>query len=178
MFHKNRSAQFLHYNNARHYFLSHPERIVQLEKYLSDEIEQLLTDNLDEVVTDYNEASYIFPFWQNYPPRERGRKPIGDQFPWIEVGEHVVGRKLARWLPRTFRVRDTGSPTGPDERFLLSSPEVKEILEITDSTWLFLDIKSVGPRDDADHAVWSHNQVSGSGTWTVEEEGVRNGILT
>src|SRR5690606_11577870 len=35
----------------------------------------------------------------------------------------------------------------------------------------------VGPRDTFDHAVMSHNQISGNGLWLNEEAGVRNDVL-
>lgn len=47
----------------------------------------------------------------------------------------------------------------------------------TDSAWLMVDIKSAGPRDDFDHAVMSHNQVSGDGIWEKTQDGVTNTIL-
>jgi hypothetical protein len=43
--------------------------------------------------------------------------------------------------------------------------------------WLFLDIKSVGPRDDQDHTVMSHNQISGSGRWKSADGGVVNEVM-
>ncbi|HHH2235145.1 TPA: BglI family type II restriction endonuclease, partial [Yersinia enterocolitica] len=125
--------------------------------------------------SDYNEASFLYPFWQNYPPDNRGRQPRGDQYPWIEVGEHSVGRKLSRHLAEHFFVKDIGVPTGADERFLISS---KEILNYSggmyENVFLSIDIKSVGPRDDAHHAVMSHNQISGDGCWDNIEKGVYN----
>lgn len=45
---------------------------------------------------------------------------------------------------------------------------------LTDTVWLCIDIKSVGPRDDADHTVMSHNQISGSGDWGEVAAGVFN----
>jgi len=68
-------------------------------------------------------------------------------------------------------------PTGADERFVISDPQIKKIIGISDSAWVFVDIKSVGPRDDFDHTVMSHNQVSGDGIWDDEKSGVRNTIL-
>ncbi len=83
------------------------------------EVSTLLAAHVDEIARDYNEATFLHPFWQNYPPEDRGRAPKGDQIPWIEVGEHVFGAKLARFLPQQFKVADPGLPTGPDVRFLL-----------------------------------------------------------
>ncbi|EFV5118934.1 BglI family type II restriction endonuclease, partial [Salmonella enterica] len=116
-----------------------------------------------------------YPFWQNYPPDNRGRQPRGDQFPWIEVGEHTIGRKLTRNLSYDFELYDIGVPTGADERFLLKSQEIRNITHgIFDSAFLSIDIKSVGPRDDFFHAVMSHNQISGDGQWNIPEAGMVN----
>ncbi len=94
------------------------------------------------------------------------------------MGEHAVGSKLPRLLEKEFYVRDVGFPSGTDQRFVLKSQKIYEITkELTDSVWLFVDIKSVGPRDDAPHAVMSHNQVSGDGLWEKPETGVRNTVL-
>jgi hypothetical protein len=136
-----------------------------------------MTINHDEIQRDYNESSFLYPFWQNYPPDDRGRSPKGDQFPWIEVGEHIFCPKLSRFLSRSFDVRDTGIPTGPDDRYIISDERIRSVLEITDSLWLFIDIKSVGPRDDQDHAVMSHNQISGNGKWTEKDFGIINDTI-
>lgn len=139
---------------------------------------QLLTVAKAEIVEDYDEASFLFPFWQNYPPLERGRQPRGDQFPWIEVGEHAIGAKLARLLGESFEIRDPGLPAGPDQRFVLKSDDIcRHTGGYTNSVWLFIDIKSVGPRDNFEHAVMSHNQISGNGIWNNVTEGVRNDVL-
>ena len=131
-----------------------------------------------EIKNDYDEASFLYPFWQNYPPDERGRQPKGDQYPWIEVGEHVFCPKISRFLTKSFKVRDVGIPSGPDDRYILSASAIREVLEITDSFWLFIDIKSVGPRDDQDHSVMSHNQISGDGVWDEKDYGVINKVMT
>lgn len=179
MYNKYRKIQFVAYQKVRKQLIDNPSIIVDLEKYFADTIKELVITNLSEIQKDYNEASFLFPFWQNYPPDERGRKPRGDQYPWIEVGEHAVGDKLPRLLQKYFEVRDAGIPTGPDKRFVLSNDKIFKLTKgITKSAWLFLDIKSVGPRDDFEHTVMSHNQISGDGMWEKEELGVKNSIMT
>lgn len=179
MFHKFRQQQFTTYNVTRTYFINNPQKLIDLEKYITDEVELQLKKNLSSIIKEYNEASYLHPFWQNYPPEERGRAPKGDQFPWIEVGEHSVGTKLSRILTTNFTVEDYGLPTGADQRLLLKNSKISQILGIEKSSaWLFADIKSVGPRDDADHTVMSHNQISGDGEWLDIQKGVTNKILT
>jgi len=175
MFNSKRSSQYLSYGKAREFFIENPDALISLEKFLTDTVSDLITSNLAEFLEDYNEASVLFPFWQNYPPEERGRNPVGDQFPWIEVGEQVFGNKLVRLVAEQFKVRDTGIPSGPDKRMVLSSKLISDACKgYTDSCWLFLDIKSVGPRDDQEHAVMSHNQISGDGRWRKERDGIKN----
>lgn len=178
MFEAYRSEQFKQYNRARDFFVAHPEKLEAAERFCMRMLLRFIEECRDEIKTDYDEASFLYPFWQNYPPDDRGRQPTGEQYPWIEVGEQVFGPKLSRFLASNFTVRDCGIPTGPDDRFVLSSSAIRDILEITDSVWLFVDIKSVGPRDDHDHAVMSHNQISGSGKWTEENFGVINDVMT
>lgn len=178
MINSHRMNQFKLYSNARNYFIDNCASLIQLEKYISDHIYCIIEKNISEFEQDYNEASYLFPFWQNYPPDNRGRMPKGDQFPWLEVGEHVFCQKLSRLLSKSFSIRDCGIPTGPDERFVISSDEISEICDnLTNSCWVFIDIKSVGPRDDQEHAVMSHNQISGNGLWNTCDEGVINDII-
>ena len=178
MFNLSRSTLFTHYNSARNHFIQNPNELIELEKFLSEKVFDLISRNIQEIKTDYNEASYLFPFWQNYPPDDRGRMPKGDQFPWIEIGEHVIGRKLIRFLEGDFQLKDTGLPSGSDERIILANNEIaNKTNNFTQHCWLFVDVKSVGPRDDQEHAVMSHNQISGSGRWGQEADGLKNDII-
>jgi hypothetical protein len=166
VFHTYTADQFATYKRAYKIFIHTPDILINLERFLTDHLYSAIRANLDDIKADYNEASYLFPFWQNYPPDDRGRQPKKDQYPWIEVGEHAIGCKLSRLLSPIFGIRDVGLPTGADQRFLLTHPEIGRITgNLTKSAWLFIDIKSVGPRDDQDHTVMSHNQVSGNGVW-------------
>lgn len=178
MFDIHRKNQFVAYSAARAHLVKNPNTLIRLEKFFADFIYSILSTGLREIIHDYNEASHLYPFWQNYPPDARGRQPRGDQYPWIEVGEHVIGDKLLRLLQQDFHIRDTGLPAGPDKRFVLKSPEILEVSnDFTDSAWLFIDIKSTGPRDDFEHAVMSHNQISGNGLWYNVLDGVRNSVM-
>ncbi len=174
MFTDYQQMQFSSYNKTSKYFEENPDRLINIEKFVMDEILHFLNLHLPEIVTDYNEASYLFPFWKNYSPLERGKDPKGDQYPWIEVGEQVFGNKLSRYFASNFSVKDSGLPSGSDDRCIISNARIKQILGITDSVWVFIDIKSAGPRDDYEHAVMSPYQVSGSGEWTLEAEGIKN----
>ena len=178
MFDVHRGAMHSAYQTARAHFLAHREELIAVEKLLHETVFGILSEHVEAFRKDYDEASFLYPFWQNYPPEERGRAPRGDQFPWIEVGEHSIGCKLARYLGEHFKLRDVGLPAGTDQRFVVQSKEIKERLHISDAAMLFIDIKSVGPRDDFKHTVLSPFQVSGDGWWEDVEVGVKNTPLT
>lgn len=174
MFTKYIQTQYTKYNEAKNYFLANPSRLIELENFLMNEILHFIDLKKPEIIRDYNEASYLYPFWKNYPPEDRGRAPTGEQIPWIEVGEQVFGNKLSRYFANNFCVKDSGLPSGSDDRCIIASERIRSILDISDSAWVFVDIKSAGPRDNYDHAVMSPYQVSGSGDWTKIQEGVHN----
>ena len=139
-----------------------------------DEIIHFIDIHQPEIKRDYDEASYLYSFWKNYPPSDRGRSPKGDQYPWSEVGEQVFGNKLQRHFNANFSVKDSGLPSGADDRCVISSERIRQILGISDSIWVFIDIKSEGPTDESDHAVMSPFQISGSGNWETVEDGIIN----
>lgn len=174
MFHNYNEKQFIEYNNAVKYYKENYSKLIEIEKFVMKEILHFIDLHLPEITRDYNEASYLYPFWKNYPPLDRGRAPVGDQYPWIEVGEQVFGNKLARYFASNFLVKDSGLPSGSDDRCIISSERIRQILGYTDSVWVFIDIKSAGPRDDFNHAVMSPYQISGSGVWDNIADGVRN----
>lgn len=168
------SDQYSAYHAAFTHFYSNPQSLMEIEQFVMKELLHFIDLNMPEIVRDYNEASFLFPFWKNYPPLDRGRNPRGDQYPWIEVGEQVFGNKLSRYFANNFTIKDSGLPSGTDGRCIISSERIKQILGITNSVWIFVDIKSAGPRDDFNHAVMSPYQVSGSGNWDNEMDGVKN----
>lgn len=174
MFEEYSEIQYELYHKALQYYTVQYNKIIEVEKFVMNEILHFIDLHKPEIVKDYNEASYLYSFWKNYPPEDRGRQPIHDQYPWIEVGEQVFGNKLSRYFNANFLVRDAGLPSGADDRCIISSPRIKEILGITDSVWVFIDIKSAGPRDDFEHAVMSPYQISGSGEWATVDSGVVN----
>ena len=63
MFNKFRQQQFTTYNAARTNFINNPHKLIELEKYITEEVERLLKENIDSIVKEYNEASYLYPFW-------------------------------------------------------------------------------------------------------------------
>ena len=174
MFRTHMEIQHASYNEAMRYYSDNFESIIKIEEFVMNEIRHFIDLHSPEIKRDYNEASYLYPFWKNYPPLDRGRAPIGDQYPWIEVGEQVFGNKLARYFAANFAVKDSGLPSGSDDRCIISSERIKQILGISDSVWVFIDINSAGPRDDFNHAVMSPYQVSGSGDWINVDDGITN----
>ncbi len=174
MFRQYEKQQFSQYHKAVRFFEANPSVLIEIENFVQQEILHFVHLHKPEIVRDYNEASYLNPFWKNYPPLARGRAPIGDQYPWIEVGEQVFGNKLSRYFASNFRIKDSGLPSGSDDRCIISSEKIRDILKITDSVWVFIDIKSAGPRDDFEHAVMSPYQISGFGKWSAPHDGVSN----
>ena len=174
MFFEFQEMQFRRYREAYDFYKSSPESLIRIENFVMDEILHFIDLHLPEIRRDYNEASYLYSFWKNYPPLDRGRAPKGDQIPWLEVGEQVFGNKLSRYFANNFSIKDSGLPSGADDRCIIASERIRDILKITDSVWVFIDIKSAGPRDDTNHAVMSPYQISGSGEWTDAGDGIRN----
>lgn len=152
--------------------------LIDIERYITRIINDTIADNFEELAFDYNEASYLNAFWAEYPPDNRGRAPVGDQIPWIEVGEHAIGHKLNRLIAANYEIREIGLPSGADNRFVLISDEIAAITRgFTDRAFVFLDIKSVGPRDNFDHTVISPYQVSGDGIWEAPSENMVNSTM-
>lgn len=178
MFNKYRKMQFHEYKKAVDFFTKSPSNLIEIEHFVMDEIVHFINLHLPEIKRDYDEASYLYPFWKNYPPLDRGRSPKGDQYPWIEVGEQVFGNKLSRYFASNFSVKDSGLPSGSDDRCIIASERIRQILSITDSVWVFVDIKSAGPRDNFEHAVMSPYQISGSGEWMSVESGIENSPIS
>mgnify|MGYP002944414675 FL=1 len=169
---------FDQYHRAREHFIENSHQLIAIEKYLMLVINNLIQNRYDDMERDYNEASYLHAFWANYPPEDRGRAPVGDQIPWIEVGEQAIGHQLSRRLAYEFPVVEIGLPSGADNRFVLYSDEIADITHgLTRCAFVFLDIKSVGPRDDFDHIVLSPYQVSGDGLWAHPNQNMTHSAM-
>lgn len=175
MYNRYRTEMHKTYNFARNILTERPEIQIAIEEYVAKLCHTILDEHYYEFVSDYNEASYLHPFWELYPPEDRGRSPVGDQVPWIEVGEHAIGHKLSRLISEFHEVREIGLPSGADNRFIMTSDAIMEITNgLTGSVMVFLDIKSVGPRDDFEHTVISPYQVSGDGIWSDSSKSLVN----
>lgn len=178
MFHEKRDLMYEEYNRARDYFIQNPNQLIAIEHYIVDLVNNTIVSNLEEIRRDYNEASYLYPFWAEYQPVKRGRDPRGDQVPWVEVGEHAVGEKMNRLISERYRIAEVGLPSGADDRFVLYSNEIRSITHgFTNCVFLFTDIKSVGPRDNFNNTVVSPYQVSGDGIWDDPNDVLRNSTM-
>jgi hypothetical protein len=110
--------------------------------------------NVDRLKRDFDSSSEFYPFWANYPPAQRGRQPIGDSVPWIEVGQTSLTANMTRLVANSPDFGDVsfpGLPSGGDMRFA------------TEDAFVHFDVKATGPRDATDEVVVSRNQVSGDG---------------
>lgn len=175
LFNAKRTMLYRNYTAALNHFTTNPQQLIDLEQFITELVNTEIRSNYGEIKNDYDEASYLNPFWANYPPEDRGRAPVGDQVPWIEVGEHAVGHKLGRIIGSKYTVSEVGLPSGADNRFVIYHEEIATITHgFTDCAFVFLDIKSVGPRDNFDHTVLSPYQVSGDGIWSKPSDNLSN----
>lgn len=90
MFNAKRLMLYRNYIAALNYFTANPQQLIELEHFITELVNTEIRTNYDEIKKDYDEASYLNPFWANYPPEDRGRAPVGDQVPWIEVGDILL----------------------------------------------------------------------------------------
>jgi hypothetical protein len=117
-------------------------------------LQKLILQNASDLKLDFDMSSELYPFWANYPPEQRGRKPKGDSIPWIEVGETSLTANMIRLIAESQEfgtVMFPGLPSGGDMRFA------------TQDAFIHIDVKVTGPRDATDEVVASRNQVSGDG---------------
>ena len=143
------------YLNARDIVLKNPKIVIDLEEHYTKNLTTLCLSMADNIKSDFDEAVYFKPFWWNYAPRPRGRKPREDSIPWGEVGEKTISQSLVMQLVSIFPdIKFIGLPFGGDIRFM------------TGDVVIHFDIKLTGPNDNPDEVVVSPNQVSGDGrTW-------------
>lgn len=179
MFDYKRQFLWENYNRVRGYLISDPDALILLECYITCLVNDIIGANYLEIEHDYNEASYLHPFWASYPPDGQGKSAAGDQIPWLEVGEHAVGHKLSRLIASDYQIAEIGLPTGADNRFVLYSDEISDIThETTDCAFVHLTIKSVGPGSDQGSTIVSPNQISGNGIWEQSADNVENALIT
>lgn len=127
-------------------------RLVEIERqYMAFLVETVLLAAPD-IYSDFSRSQDLVPFWIAYPPKQRGRAPIGDAFPWSEVGEKTIAFNLVRAIVARRRdVTFPGLPFGADIRFA------------TNDALIHVDVKLTGPRDNVHELVVPPQQISGDG---------------
>ena len=136
-------------------------RLVQLEQQFMDFLVATVVEAAPALYADFSRSRDLVPAWISYAPKQRGRAPVGDSYPWSEVGEKSLASNLLRAIVlRRAEVTFPGLPFGADVR--CATPEAM----------LHIDIKMTGPRDSVDEIVAPPQQISGDGiTW---DQGILN----
>lgn len=128
---------------------------------LEQEVMKFLTQTVQEAAvalhSDFSRARELVPSWISYPPKQRGRSPVGDSHPWSEVGEKSLSFNLLRAIcERRNDISFPGLPFGADVRFA------------THEAFVHFDVKLTGPRDNQNEVVAPPQQISGDGaTWNT-----------
>ncbi len=149
------------YLEARTQLTSNLEAIVSLEKQVMSFLTETTLQVAPQLHADFSRSRDLIPFWMSYPPKQRGRSPVGDSQPWSEVGEKSLSFNMLRAIcDRRSDVTFPGLPFGADMRFALSD------------AFVHFDVKLTGPRDNKNEVVAPPQQISGDGiAW---EKGVLN----
>lgn len=143
------------FSSQREYYLANITEIIELEKQFAFWLlKDVLMGIAQQINNDFSvQAEKLLPFWIEYPPEQRGRKPKGESIPLLELGEKTLVSHLLSTLGKFPFVSFPGLPTGGDVRFA------------TDTAFVHLDIKLTGPNDNPDEIVVPPNQVSGDGAY-------------
>jgi len=140
------------YIKARKKLIDNLDIIISLEKHYMKMLCRLCLDAAPIIQKEFDYASEMKPFWENYAPRQRGYKPKGESIPWGEVGEKAIGAiVLQQIISNMPKVKFVGLPFGGDIRFA------------TKDALIHFDLKLTGPNDNPNEIVASPNQVSGDG---------------
>lgn len=128
------------------------DALAELEKQYAEFLAAVVLQSAAQLDEDFSRSHDLVPCWISYPPKQRGRAPIGDSQPWSEVGEKSLSFNLLRAISaRRGDVSFPGLPFGADVRFA------------TRDAFVHFDIKLTGPRDNPDEIVVPPQQVSGDG---------------
>ena len=103
MFTKYANKQHEAYLEAMDYYKNNPDRLIEAERFVMNEILHFIDIHQPEIKRDYDEASYLYSFWKNYPPEDRGRAP---------KATNIHGLKLANKYLET-NCKDISTPTSP-----------------------------------------------------------------
>lgn len=140
------------YFEARRLLSSDLAAVVAVEKQVMEFLTLTTLQTAPTLHQDFSRSRDLVPFWLSYPPKQRGRSPVGDSQPWSEVGEKSLSFNMLRAIcERREDVTFPGLPFGADMRFALKE------------AFVHFDIKLTGPRDNKDEVVAPPQQVSGDG---------------
>lgn len=135
--------------------------IIAIEKRYTTFLTEVILDAADDIYRDFCQVTELFPFWVNYPPEQRGRKPRGTSIPWGDMGEKSIGQSLVRAISlKNPSVTYPGLPLGGDVRLA------------TDEALIHFDMKLTGQTDNPHEIVASSHQISGDGA--IWKEGIVN----
>ena len=62
MFNEYKETQYFEYKKAVQYFEQNSKHLIDIEKFVMDEILHFIHLHLPEIIRDYNEASYLYSF--------------------------------------------------------------------------------------------------------------------
>lgn len=135
--------------------------IIAIERKYTEFLTEVILAAADYIYRDFCQVTELFPFWVNYPPEQRGRKPRGTSIPWGDMGEKSIGQSLVRAISlKNSSVSYPGLPLGGDVRFATSEALVH------------FDMKLTGQTDNPHEIVASPHQISGDGA--IWKRGVVN----
>lgn len=128
--------------------------IIALEQKYMNFLVGVTLKAASNLYNDFGRANDLLPFWIDYAPRQRGRKPTGKSIPWSEVGEKSLSFNLVRAISQThIAITFPGLPFGGDVRFA------------TEDALIHFDVKMTGPNDNTDEVVVPPQQISGDGAF-------------
>jgi hypothetical protein len=135
--------------------------IIAIEKKYTEFLTEVILTAASDIYRDFCQVTELFPFWVNYPPEQRGRKPRGTSIPWGDMGEKSIGQSLVRAISlKNSSVTYPGLPLGGDVRFA------------TNEALVHFDMKLTGQTDNPHEIVASPHQISGDGA--IWKKGVVN----
>jgi len=140
------------YHSIRSKLVSNYKDIIASERRYMDFLVGVTFKAATNLYADFCRAGELIPFWINYAPKQRGRKPKGTSIPWSEVGEKSLSANLllAIWQENP-QITFPGLPFGGDVRFA------------TGDAVIHFDVKLTGPNDNPNEVVVPPQQVSGDG---------------
>jgi len=141
------------YFAIREKLVADPEAIIAVERRYMAFLVEATFSAADSLYADFCCANDLVPFWINYAPKQRGRKPKGTSVPWIEVGEKSLSFNLLKAVWQNApSITFPGLPFGGDVRFA------------TKDAIIHFDVKLTGPNDNPNELVVPPQQISGDGT--------------